>query len=85
MLLEDQVISIEGAEYVEAYQIRLQFSDGRERVIDFEPFLRESSNPLIKRYLDMERFKGFTVDYGDLFWDDYEMCFPISDLYEGYI
>lgn len=85
MLLEDQVISIEGAEYVEAYQIRLQFSDGRERVIDFEPFLRGSSNPLIKRYLDMERFKRFTVGYGDLFWDDYEMCFPISDLYEGYI
>ena len=22
---------------------------------------------------------------GDLFWDDYDLCFPIADLYEGRI
>ena len=85
MILEDQIIDIDSVEYVHAYQLRLKFSDGKQCLVDFEPFLRGSLNPLIRRYLDLERFKNFTVEYGDLYWDDYEMCFPIADLYEGHI
>jgi len=85
MLLEDMIIDIETAEYVESYQLRIQFSDGQERIVDFEPFLSKSLNPLIKKYLDLERFKNFTVEYGDLHWNDYDLCFPIADLYQGQI
>jgi hypothetical protein len=59
--------------------------DGAERLIDFEPFLRASQNPLIRAYLVREKFENFRVDHGDLIWDDYGLCFPIADLYENRI
>lgn len=79
------VIDLTKAEYAGNYRLRLWFSDGREQVVDFEPFLRNSFNPLIRRYLEHDRFQRFTVEQGDLFWDDYDLCFPIADLYEGLI
>ena len=36
---EGVVIDISGAEQVGTYQLRLHFSDGAVRVVDFEPFL----------------------------------------------
>jgi hypothetical protein len=82
-LLEGTIVEIEAAEYIEDYKLRLRFSDGQERLVDFGPFLLSSSNPLIRNYLDLEKFKQFTLDYGDLQWNDYDLCFPIADLYEG--
>jgi hypothetical protein len=85
MLSEDAVIEIVRAEYVSGYRLKLSFSDGKERVIDFEPFLRKSRNPLIREYLDPKKFANFRLEYGDLIWDDYGLCFPIADLYENRI
>ena len=82
---EDWITAIEQADYVEDYVLQLKFSDGKEVRVDFGPFLHQSLNPLIRKYLDVEVFKQFTVEYGDLFWNDYDLCFPIADLYEGQI
>lgn len=79
------VVSIDKADYIGDYVINLQFSDGVERNIDFSGFLQNAKNPMTKKYLDKELFKSFTLDYGDLIWNDYEMCFPIWDLHEGRI
>lgn len=79
------VISIEKADYKGDYLIGLRFSDGLERTIDFGNFLRKAKNPMTKKYQDKELFKSFKLDYGDLIWNDYEMCFPIWDLHEGRI
>ena len=80
---KDWIISIEQAEYVEEYILRLKFNDGKEAEVDFGPFLQQSLNPLIRKYLDKDMFKQFTVEHGDLFWNDYDLCFLIADLYEG--
>jgi hypothetical protein len=77
------VISIEQAKYLGNYIIHLSFSDGVERTIDFEPFLKAAKNPMTKKYLDKKLFQQFSVEYGDIVWNDYEMCFPIWDLHEG--
>jgi hypothetical protein len=79
------VISIEKAEYKGEYMINIRFSDETERVIDFGNFLQKAKNPMTKKYLNKELFKSFTIEYGDLVWNDYEMCFPIWDLHEGNI
>jgi hypothetical protein len=79
------VISINKAEYIGDYKIKLLFSDGVERLIDFSNFLNDAKNPMTKKYLDKQLFKKFSVDYGDINWNDYEMCFPIWDLHEGKI
>ncbi len=53
------VISIEKADYLGDYVIRLKFSDGIERSIDFSNFLRNARNPMTKKYLDKIFFNHF--------------------------
>ena len=78
-----EVLEITNAQHLSRYRLELDFSDGTEHVIDFEPYLRASRNPAIRAYLDPERFSHFRLEYGDLVCDDYELCFPNADLYEG--
>lgn len=83
--VENELLEITNANHLSRYALKLEFSDGTERVIDFEPFLKASRNPAIRAYLDPEKFSHFRLEYGDLIWDDYDLCFPIEDLYEGQI
>ena len=85
MLSDNAVLEIVRAERVANYKLKLDFSDGTERTIDFEPFLAKSRNPMIRAYLDSEKFANFRLEYGDLVWDDYDLCFPTADLYEASI
>ncbi|MEX0775174.1 MAG: DUF2442 domain-containing protein [Phycisphaeraceae bacterium] len=82
-LPENIVIFVKHAEHVGEHRLRLSFNDGTVQIIDFAPFLRQSHNPLIQAYLDATAFAGFTVKDGDLVWGDYDLCFPVADLYEG--
>ena len=68
-----------------SYCLRLQFNDGAVRDVDFKKFLEKSSNPLIRAYLNRELFDKFAIKEGDLIWGDYELCFPVGDLYDGNI
>jgi len=43
------VISIDKAEYIGDYKIRFSFSDGIERVIDFDSFLKNAKKPNDKK------------------------------------
>lgn len=78
-------LNITVAEYVSGYKLRLTFNDGVVRVMDFEPFLRKARNPDLTQYRQLRKFKSFRLHYGDLMWGDYEMIFPIMDLYRGEI
>jgi DUF971 family protein len=77
------VISIISAEYTGEYKVKLTFSDGVMKEIDFAAFLNNAKNPMARKYLDKKLFRNFKIEYGDIVWNDYEMCFPIWDLYEG--
>ncbi|MCX6238241.1 MAG: DUF2442 domain-containing protein [Bacteroidia bacterium] len=79
------VISITNAEYIRGYEIKFSFSDGVEKIIDFNDFLKNAKNPMTTKYLDKQLFENFTIEYGDIIWNDYEMCFPIWNLHEGKI
>jgi hypothetical protein len=79
------VISINKAEYLGDYRINLWFSDGVEKEIDFGIFLKNSKNPMSRKYLDKKLFRNFKIEHGDIVWGDYDLCFPIWDLYEGKI
>ena len=76
-----KIINIVSAE--PAGDLCLRFDDGTEQVVDFKPFLSRSVHQDIRVYLSPERFAGFRVEYGDLVWGDYELCFPVIDLYRN--
>ncbi len=63
------------------YRIRLVFDDNTIQEVDFKPFLVRSHHPDIRAYLEPVRFAGFRVEYGELVWGDYALCFPVIDLY----
>mgnify|MGYP006306660423 FL=1 len=78
-------LKIDSAKYLSDYAIRIRFSDGKERLVDFKPFLSKSLHPSIKKYLDENKFSNFSLTDGNLNWNDYDLIFPLSDLYNGQI
>ena len=81
----DAIIDVTKAEYNFPHKIHLWFSDGAEQIVDFQPFLEKSRHPEIRKYLDTDLFKQFSIAHGRLDWNDFDLCFPIEDLYEGKI
>ena len=80
---DNHVICIEQVQQLDGYKLHLFFNDQSSQVIDFEPFLSHSTNPLIRKYLNPKEFAKFEMDAGDLEWNDYDLCFSIADLYEN--
>lgn len=80
-----KVVAIESASYVAPYRLRLRFDDGKENLVDFGQFLSTSAHPSIRAYLDKTRFRQFTVEDGFLHWNDFELVFPMAELYSGSI
>lgn len=81
--MNPSIINIVVAEQAGDYRIRLTFDDGTAQVVDFKPFLQRSQHPDIRTYLEAERFAGFRVEHGELVWGDYDLCFPVIDLYRN--
>lgn len=80
-----EVLKVKQANYLSDYAIRITFNNGVEKLIDFKPFLSKSLHPSIKKYLNEKLFSNFAITDGNINWNDYELIFPISDLYNGKI
>lgn len=78
-------INIIAAELVGDFRIRLHFDDGIEQIVDFTSFLTNALHPDIRAWLDPSRFAAFRLEYGELVWGDYDLCFPVIDLYRNQI
>jgi hypothetical protein len=83
--MQTDLIEIKSANYIGDYAIRILFSDGVNKLVDFKTFLESSSHPSIRKYLDETKFKQFTILDGNLNWNDYDLIFPVQDLYQGTI
>jgi len=56
MITEGQVITIKKVKYSGEYKLSLLFNDDTEQTVDLYPFLANSLNPLIRKYLDLNKF-----------------------------
>jgi hypothetical protein len=74
---------IKSAQYIGDHAIRVFFNDGFNKLVDFKPFLESSLHPSIRKYLDEAKFKDYKIIDGKLNWNDYDLIFPIADLYQG--
>lgn len=77
------IIEVKSARYIGDYAIRVFFSDDFNRLVDFKPFLEKSLHPSIRKYLDEKKFQDYQITDGNLIWNDYDLIFPVEDLYEG--
>ncbi len=78
-------INIISVEKTAQYQLRLVFDDGTVREVDFKDFLKQSHHPDIRAYLEESKFDAYHLEFGELVWGDYDLCFPIIDLYHNRI
>jgi hypothetical protein len=79
------LINIVAAQQVGDYCIHIEFDDHTVQDVDFKPFLSRALHPVIRSWLAPEKFAAFRVEYGELVWGDYELCFPLIDLYHNQI
>jgi hypothetical protein len=80
-----KAINITSAKDLGNHRIELVFSDRHSVTVNFGPFLRASFNPGIRKFLAPQEFQLFQIVHGNLVWGDYDLCFPIEDLYAGRI
>ena len=78
-------IEIKSANYIGNFVIKIEFNDGVCKNVDFKTFLKQALHPSIKQYFDETKFHQFVIKDGNLNWNNYELIFPLEDLYNGKI
>ena len=81
----EKTVHVHTVHHVRAYRLRVEFSDGNVTEVDLELFLRAAKHPGVRRYLQPRRFKQFAITDGVLQWNDFDLVFPMADLYDGVI
>lgn len=71
---------VKEAKYIDGYKIKVVFSDGVSKVVDFAPFLKNAKHVFIP-LKDIEYFKKFIVDDITLSWPN-DADFEPEFLYE---
>jgi hypothetical protein len=83
MLKSGIEVAITGVTPIDGYRLRMRFNDGHVSEVDFEPFLQASKHPEIRRFMNHELFSSYRIEWGNLVWGDYDLCFPLESLYEN--
>ena len=83
MLKSGTEVAITGVTPIDKYRLRIRFSDEQITDVDFEPFLEASKHPQIRKFLNVELFDSYRIEWGNLVWGEYDLCFPLESLYEN--
>ncbi|MCF6241288.1 MAG: DUF2442 domain-containing protein [Bacteroidales bacterium] len=78
-----KVVWIKSAKYIKDYKIKVIFEDKTEKIIDIKPFLLKTNHPGIKEFLDIDKFKTFSVQYGGLHWEGNQFDLSPEGIYKG--
>lgn len=76
-------INIVTAEPVGEYRLHLTFDDGMKQTVGFQTVLDPRAPSGYSRLPRSGRFSASRIEYGELVWGDYDLCFPIIDLYRN--
>ena len=80
----NDMLRIVSTEYMGGLSLRLTFSDGFVRILDFTEYMLAHPHPQHDPYLNPNRFREYYIDSGNLVWgEDWDMIFPVEDLYDG--
>ena len=78
------LLHITSAEYLGGLSLRLTFSDGVVRDIDFAPFFETHSHPQYNKYREPAKFRKFAIEHGNVVWGkNWDLMFPVDSLHAG--
>ena len=72
------LLTVTKAEYERDYTLRITFSNGEIRLVDFTPLMQKG---ICKKLQDLDYFKAFTLDPFTIDWNN-EIGFAPEYLYE---
>ena len=72
-----QILTVTAAVYVSDNTLRITFSNGEERLLDFTPLMQEG---ICRKLQDKDYFKSFTLDTFTIDWNN-EVGFAPEFLY----
>ena len=72
-----QILTVTAAVYVSDNTLRITFSNGEERLLDFTPLMQEG---ICRKLQDKDYFKSFTLDSFTIDWNN-EVGFAPEFLY----
>jgi hypothetical protein len=79
-----KAISVSNATNIDGYRLEVEFNDKKRSVVDFAGFLQTHSHPQYNKYKKPEYCKRFKIENGNIVWGkDWDMIFPVYNLYEG--
>jgi len=78
-------VPVASARHVGGHRLEVVFTDGFQRTIDFNPFLKRFDHPDYDRYKKISEFKKFKIIDGNINWHDDNMIFEPESLYKGEI
>ena len=81
---DTSLLQVVRAEYAGGVCLRIYFSDGASKTVDFAPFILKHPHPQYNHYLEPKNFKKFAIEYGNIVWGkNWDMVFPVEQLYSG--
>lgn len=79
-------IQVENARYVDGFKVEIEFNYHSIKTIDFGDFLAKHPHPQHDKYKNIELFKQFKIESGNLVWgENWDLIFQINQLYRGTI
>lgn len=76
-------LHVTSARYVSDYTLEVEFNDETSQLVNFEQFLKISSHPNTRHYLNKDVFEEFTVEGGRLYWGDNDLEFDVEKLHRN--
>ncbi len=74
-------LHVSSAKYVSDYIVEIEFSDETIQSVNFEQFIKISSHPNTRHYLNKDVFQDFIVEDGELFWGERDLQFDVAKLH----
>lgn len=77
-------INVTSARHLGEHKLEVTFDNEKKKIIDFSTFLETHSHPQFNKYKKEANFKKFKIENGNIVWGkDWDMIFPVYDLYTG--
>jgi hypothetical protein len=77
-------LSIIKANFLVDYNVLLSFSNGKQKIINFQPLFLKYAKGHYSKYLSQTLFAKFQVVNGNIFWGKNEdIIFPVSFVYNN--
>jgi len=77
-------IEVANAIYLDGYRLRIAFTDGKEKEVDFSAFILGNKREALAKYKSSAHFKRFRIEEGNIVWGkNWDLVFPVHELYRG--